>query len=111
MHRQPYNVLKNFDSTDWASDLDLTAVSGAPPLPPDQIDIVNEESDAQVLVIALPNLPDGTPQADESIRVPGGTTRVLYNAAVAGITNTGTGSIAQVTAYWRALTRDVTINP
>lgn len=110
MQLQPYDIVKRFTSADWGSNLDLTGVSGAPPEPPDQIDVLNLDVAGQAIVFSHATLSNGVTPANVPFTVAPGTVRVLYNTRIAGVVNSGTGTIEEITAYWR-FRRDSTLNP
>ena len=87
-----YNIMRAF--TSFGSDIDLTAQSGCPQGPPEQLDIYNNDTADQNIVLQGP---DGE---NNTIICPPAFTRIIYKTKTNKIIASGTGTIAQVVAYW-----------
>lgn len=83
------------DISDFSSDIEFGTYSGCPVgAYAKQLDVVNNETDTQDIVVILPD--DSTCR----IEVQGLTTRVLYGVKLKGIQTSGTETLTSATAYF-----------
>lgn len=79
--------------TSFASDIDLTAQSGCPKYPAARVEVHNDATTTQDIVLRGPDATNVT------FEVPADSIRVI-EGQIAAIEATGTETIASVTAYW-----------
>jgi hypothetical protein len=82
--------------TSFGADIDLTAQSRRPAHEVERLEVHNDETTTQDIVITRPH-PDGN--VDTVYEIPADTIRVIRGPIV-GIKTSGTGTIASAVAFW-----------